>query len=82
MSEQTRGGECRAFHWIGQDFASCDNCGRDIREHDGMHGPPSTPFGRDDERVVPFPEMMQRSPLFAHYVTPTDAPRPYQREAQ
>lgn len=27
--------ECRGFHWIGQAWTSCDNCGRPVWEHEG-----------------------------------------------
>lgn len=74
---------CRGFWWLGQGFEHCDNCGRDIREHDGLHDPGPL-FSKGQERVIPFPDAMLRSPLFAHYVTPltkSDGPLRWQPEA-
>jgi hypothetical protein len=61
--------ECRGFWWIGQAFEHCDNCGGDIREHDGLHHTPGGPFDTESV-IVPFKEAMVLIPLFAHYVTP------------
>jgi hypothetical protein len=74
-------GECRGFQWIGQSLAHCDNCGRDVREHDGLHmATLADPFAPDQGEVVPFLLAMQRVPLFAHAVTRVDGERPYRWE--
>ena len=41
---------CEGFHWIGQSFATCDNCGRPAWEHKGMCEP-GEPFGGEHERI-------------------------------
>lgn len=50
--------ECRGFHWIGQSWASCDNCGRPVWEHEGMWklrtGMPTSFLGDDAWHVDPF----------------------------
>lgn len=75
---------CAGFHWVGQDFAHCDNCGRDLREHDGLNalrpGASAFDLSADATMVLPFKEAMERMPLFAHYVTPRNASRPYRWE--
>jgi len=35
---------CEWFHWIGQPFYSCDQCGRPAWEHKGRLAPPQSPF--------------------------------------
>jgi hypothetical protein len=77
---------CTGFVWIGQDFAHCDNCGRDIREHDGLdwRKPGTPPFGTERE-IIPFDEARKTIPLFAHQVTPLnspDGPYRYEREPE
>jgi hypothetical protein len=73
--------ECRGFQWLGQSLAHCDNCGRDVREHDGLHmATVADPFAPDQGEVVPFLLAMQRVPLFAHAVTRVDGERPYRWE--
>lgn len=64
---------CRGFMWLGQTFASCDECGQDIRVHDGMHHRThDDPFTDGDSVVVPFDEFERMSPVFSVYVTATD----------
>lgn len=41
---------CEGFHWIGQSFEFCDNCGRPAWEHRGHHIPGS-PFTDDGGTV-------------------------------
>ena len=36
---------CNVFHWIGQPFTSCDECGRPAWEHDYTHGQQEQVFG-------------------------------------
>lgn len=45
---------CEGFQWIGQSFASCDNCGRPRWEHKADHHPTSV-FGTDYE-LIPITE--------------------------
>ena len=46
---------CDWFHWIGQPFYSCDQCGRPAWEHKGRLAPPESPFGSDEpERGIPW----------------------------
>lgn len=50
------GPECFAFQWIGQSFASCDNCGKPYWEHTHVAGPRpgGSPFdGRTFHRLIP-----------------------------
>ena len=74
--------ECRGFQWLGQDFAHCDGCGRDLRDHEGLlsFAPGTSPFSGEDI-VIPFDEARERIPMFGHYVTPIDRPEgPYRYE--
>lgn len=43
---------CEWFHWIGQPFYSCDQCGRPAWEHRGRLAPPESLFGDEPERGV------------------------------
>lgn len=47
---------CTGFHWIGQPFYSCDNCGRPAWEHEGMHTfkQISGPFSDDPGHTEPW----------------------------
>lgn len=47
---------CTGFHWIGQPFYSCDNCGRPAWDHAGMHTFDGIvgPFDRDPGRTEPW----------------------------
>lgn len=47
--------ECRAFQWIGQSIATCDNCGKPIFDHDGDSHPYGGPFSRTS-LLKPFDE--------------------------
>ena len=49
--------ECRGFHWIGQPFTSCDNCGRPWDAHEGYwgHKAGAGPFDADAQELVPWP---------------------------
>lgn len=44
---------CEGFHWIGQPFYCCDNCGRPAWEHVGMHRP-GGPFTDEAGHVEPW----------------------------
>lgn len=68
--------ECRGFHWIGQSFSHCDNCGRDIVDHDGLDWikPGGGPF-RQESELIPFPEAEARIRLFADQVIPLSVQR-------
>ena len=51
-------GACaEGFHWIGQSFASCENCGKPAWEHAGMHAlgdPAANPFAEGGWRLEPW----------------------------
>jgi hypothetical protein len=48
--------QCDGFHWIGQPFSTCDNCGVPAWFHAGMHVYPSGsgPFATDPGRTEPW----------------------------
>lgn len=69
---------CKGFHWLGQDMSGCENCGRDISEHEGLAWTRGgSPFERGEEIIIPFDEARRRVPLFAYYVTPIGVPDDY-----
>jgi hypothetical protein len=54
--------QCEWFHWIGQPFYSCDQCGRPAWEHKGRLGPPANPFGADEpETGIPWTDEERES---------------------
>ena len=74
---------CRGFRWMGQPFEHCEDCGRDLREHEGLawHDRSASPFSAETV-VVQFAEAMRRIPMFAYLVTPINKPEgPYRYEA-
>ena len=73
--------DCKGFKWMGQDFAHCEGCSQDIRDHEGLDWiNRDTPLG-SDSILIPFDEARQRIPLFAYYVTPIGHPEgPYRYE--
>lgn len=74
---------CRGFRWMGQPFEHCEDCGRDLREHDGLawHDRSASLFSAETV-VIPFAEAMRRIPMFAYLVTPINKPEgPYRYEA-
>jgi hypothetical protein len=47
--------ECRGFHWVGQSWEHCDQCGRPWQEHEGMvrPAPGAGPFS-NETIIVPW----------------------------
>lgn len=66
-------GSCVGFQWCGQDFAHCEGCGRDIREHEGLSW---------RKELLSFEDATARIPMFAYYVTPIGGGRPYRWERE
>jgi hypothetical protein len=62
---------CVGFQWIGQSFAHCEGCGRDIAEHIGLDWiRRGSSLLSGQRELIPFDQAMERIPLFAELVTP------------
>jgi len=45
---------CEWFHWVGQPFYSCDQCGRPAWEHKGRLAPPQTLGADEADKGIPW----------------------------
>lgn len=61
--------DCKGFVWVGQPMETCERCGEDIADHDGIS---QVQPGDQADKTIPFDEARRQSRFFALHVTPVD----------